>query len=78
MAETMIERVARALVAHRINEPGWDGEVDEFELGQACAAIAAMREPTEDMVEAGARPEFGLALVRMWEDMIDAALKEDG
>lgn len=76
----MVERVARALYA--VNTGGaasWEDEAPEFQqwvCEQARAAIAAMREPTEAMVEEGASeiraaggPEF------VWRAMIDAALK---
>lgn len=67
----MVERVARAL------ESAFEREGRSFNAGQAetlaCAAIEAMREPTEVMKEAnGGRDPF------TWELMIDAALGENG
>ena len=55
MAESMIERVARAICAKDPNDYEWDwlteGGKAHF-LDAARAAIEAMREPTEDMHEA--------------------------
>lgn len=58
MAESMIERVARAIATA---EFGAMGEMEEYHwqkhrelfLTQALAAIEAMREPTKEMIEAG-------------------------
>ena len=68
--ESMIERVARAL-----DPVAWDfgaGRVDA--LKQARAAIEAMREPTDGMVEAGNR----MGCIPTYSRMIDAALSEEG
>lgn len=43
-------------------------------VDQARAAIAAMREPTDDML---ARGEIHNGLIRGWRAMIDHALKSD-
>ncbi|MEP0149994.1 hypothetical protein [Roseibium sp.] len=90
MAETMIERVARAM------EPILFGGLPDGQCGPATAraratarekaraAIEAMREPTEAMVTIGACREDqdhdifeeGHIAREVWLEMIDAALKE--
>lgn len=78
-----IELAARALMALDYPEEA-GGEMGEFYMdrhgdayrAQARAVIVAIREPSEDMVEAGACPEFGLVLVAKWQAMIDAMLEE--
>jgi len=88
----MVERVARAL-AEFAPTPGFDAAqrqawIDEYWTGyedEARAAIAAMREPTEEMVRAGigalavadyGMPEYGPedAAEMTFSAMIDAAL----
>lgn len=75
----MIERVAREISACCKNDSDW-----ELRKRMARAAIEAMREPTEKMIEAGTvgwdaldgsgiRPMF--APQRPYRAMIDAALK---
>jgi hypothetical protein len=95
----MVERVARAIWERRresarsrgIMLEAW-GERGPFRgdvpilndiLGEACAAIEAMREPTEAMVNAGCRldedlewAEHDYAVPKIWGAMVDAALKE--
>ncbi len=88
--ESMIERVARARCAEQginpdapfrnlvgdkqriVNWQAWTGE--------ARAAIEAMREPTDAMIDAGAVAEGDGNLEaqarNLWAAMIDAALKE--
>lgn len=87
----MIERVARAL-AQQVDEAaynpienlsgvGLDGVVDLLAL--ARAAIEAMREPTEEMIEAGAAAggwderfePIEAAIERSYEAMVGCALK---
>lgn len=88
---TMIERVARAIrrkynieIFDRDEEDGW-----EYSLDQARAAIEAMREPTENMLDYGAcyedpqneykhNPLYdeGDLSRDVYKAMIDAALKE--
>jgi hypothetical protein len=71
----MIERVARAAFGER-----WKNHPDQREelLLRAALAIAVMREPTDEMWEAGHAamegPEAGGACV-CWQAMIDAALE---
>lgn len=70
----MVERVARAIHRKRHGDArGWRSVVPE-----ARAAIQAMREPTNPMIDAakdsGAALMVGLTYV--WRDMIDAALAE--
>lgn len=78
MAETMIERVARALSATQ-------GMYWTEHLRAARAAIEAMREPTDRMLDAGVAantvelPSGGQIIVAVdpaWDAMIDAALAE--
>ena len=85
----MIERVARAIRASdQIDLPDdFCGVVDgDIRFGralfQARAAIAAMREPTEDMGEAAVKDHDNHAyhmssyhcVTEAWRNMIDAAL----
>lgn len=78
----MIERVALTLKALPIRdrqEPG--GELDQLRLREAArAAIAAMREPTGAMKEAGFEhtgdPCWPENVGHAWSAMIDAALAE--
>lgn len=69
MTNTMIERVAKAL------EKNLEGkEFSSFE-DAARAAIEAMREPTETMLEEG--PPYPYMDNIIWGMMIDAALSEE-
>lgn len=78
----MIERVARAICRSGICGPREHLDEQEnlnwrkFEL-EARAAIEAMREPTPDMLYAGAQTYQGITFsgVPSWTAMIDAALK---
>ena len=81
----MVERVARAIcLAHAIDsgysrgcaEASVDVEWKAWVV-EARAAIAAMREPTEEMVDAGWQTSddvVWMALKEAWPAMIDAAL----
>ena len=65
----MVERVARAIASH----VGYADD-DWFKYGPAArAAIAAMREPTEEMLKAAYAKAFDKEI---WQAMIDAALSE--
>ena len=93
MSETpeMVERVARACAAARfgtiVDRIYWNQESDSWRLAHidiALAAIEAMREPTEAMVDAAEVANevwVGDELVvsvdwrKSWRAMIDAALK---
>ena len=67
---TMIEKVARAFARHDSYESAW-----KRYRGHAKAAIAAMREPTEEMLNAS--PDYPIYMnADEWAKMIDAALKE--
>jgi len=66
---TMIERVAQALQQEMATAP-FDEPASSFAL--ARAAIAAMREPTEEMVLAWIRAPG--AITGGWQGMIEAAL----
>lgn len=82
----MIERVARAICAHD-GKPAFDDRVEREQRrfrNAAFIAIAAMREPTEAMVEAGGLEVFSCSdddpsaekAAAAWPAMIDAALAE--
>jgi hypothetical protein len=72
MPDSMIERVARALlVADR------SAITPDYYQRMARAAIEAMREPTEAMLDAGVNfRERNARTEQIWQAMIDAALKE--
>lgn len=83
---TLIERVARALRGH-MPLPTLDQAAWPIQLEAARAAIAAMREPTETMVDAGTDaiagpsndlggPVLAEMATEAWAAMINAALKE--
>ena len=63
---TMIERVARAISRAEASDIMWEAFVPE-----ARAAIAAMREPTEEMWRA---LHAGMNERQVWQAMINAAL----
>jgi hypothetical protein len=67
----MVERVAQALQQEMGTAP-LDEPHSSFAL--ARAAIAAMREPTEEMIDAWIRAP-GAAIKGGWQAMIDAALE---
>jgi hypothetical protein len=77
----MVERAARALyVAEVGGEAGWDDRIGEkgrdvFRM-RVRAVIEAMRDPTQDMIDACDIniPTEG-EIVGVWDDMISAALK---
>lgn len=82
MTETMVERVARAMVKRAGETFGenetFDGMDDNgraFAIVMAMAAIAAMREPPEAIVKQGIKVSHGGTLCS-WQVMIDAALNE--
>jgi hypothetical protein len=83
MAESMIERVARAIVENPPEErqestpDGWR-IIRNFER-TARAAIEAMKRPVTDaMIIAGTRAvDNGQNVSEIFDDMIDAALKEE-
>lgn len=85
----LLERVARAIAPKAWKTlglpPGFDRPSDQYRraasLRHARAAIEAMREPTEEMAEAGADkashcdlPVGAIAMQVGWQAMIDAAL----
>ena len=67
---SMIERVAKAL-QQEMGTASFDERPSSFAL--ARAAIAAMREPTEEMIVAWIRAPG--AITGGWQGMIDAALE---
>lgn len=72
----MIERVAEAIHDKRPSRVvKWDSCVELYKneiREQATAAIQAMREPTEEMIEAPDTEDY----IEAYKNMIDAALKE--
>jgi len=85
---TKVEGVAKAIAARDLDEG--DGfydwfalteEVTDKYLAMARAAIDAMREPTEAMVNAGYDVGYSpdpLPTDEVWRAMIDAALSHEG
>lgn len=76
----MIEKVARALVsAEGYNPdalmPGTGSLMWELAFPAACAAIEAMREPTDEMVIAGCQHENMGDMAGRYRAMIDAVLE---
>jgi hypothetical protein len=74
----MIERVARAIGEKRAGNGKWEDYALGYQndcRGEARAAIAAMREPTEGMVMAASDAKNS-DWDEVWHPMIDAALKE--
>jgi hypothetical protein len=80
MSDSMIERVARALCkadgkpedTMLAGEPMWASYI-----GQACALLTAMREPTISMSEAPLDSwREGVGPADLYKIMIDAALEE--
>lgn len=69
MENEIIERVAKAIYEN-VGELYLMG--DEEWKQAACAAIAAMREPTDAMIIAGRLDD-----AEQWQIMIDAALKSE-
>lgn len=90
MSNEMIERVAKALCKKRIlrNAVIEKRTLDDnfinlaIEVGypnfmiDAKTAIEAMKEPTCEMLDAGAY-DFDMTLERQYKQMIEAALKDD-
>ncbi len=80
--KTMIERVAEAIWGENRPEgaPAYE-DLDFLDQGRvkmiARACIKVMREPTEEMANAGADKGYDAGPILYWEAMIDAALKED-
>ncbi len=70
-----IERVARAIADHNSETTKVRWESGEFHY-MARAAIEAMREPTDTMVEEAWASANAEDAAGVWRDMIDAALTE--
>lgn len=74
---SMVELVARAINKELT---GSEENVNDFRRRLARAAIEAMREPTEAMIDAGENTGINLWIqfeaVIAWQAMIDAALAE--
>ncbi len=87
MSESMVDKVAKRLNprAFEIFEANPIGSLERgLAITQMSAAridartaIAAMREPTEDMLIAGSKIDTETLEWDTWQAMIDAALKED-
>jgi hypothetical protein len=87
---TMVEKVAQAILNASVQSAGrsvlWTDDDTSWpaerirEEARACAraAIAAMREPTEAMVDAGWNASQGQGCFLEWQAMVDAALAESG
>jgi len=85
MSEEMVERVARALIDADSTMEGYHESHIEAKRKYACAAIKAMRDPTEEMIAAGrdANDEYASEVapcssfraLDSWRAMIDEALK---
>ena len=82
--ESMIERVARAMVAADSGPEGsalfdfhW-AEFGEGYMESARVAIAAMRKPTKSMLDAATPFADDDGPATVWLTMIDAALSEEG
>ena len=72
---TMMETVARAIEAEIARQfRGTDSRID-FAL-VARAALAAMRTPTEGMIEAACRMDQTFIPRHIWNVMLDAAVAE--
>jgi len=78
MPNEMIERVAKAII-NRLKKAAYPTlEIDDCIASYdiiAKAAIQAMREPTEEMIDAGAY-DLDMTVKTQYQNMIDAALKE--
>lgn len=74
---TMVERVARAMA--EVNDHHQEFAIGDFRdayMDQARAAIEAMREPTEAMVDSCGNGECAKWARGAWANYIDAALQE--
>ncbi len=80
MTDDLVERVARAMFVVESDDPDdpgvWEYAAENYRA-LARAAIEAMREPTEAMIDAGAIYADCNGAHGAWQAMIDAALKED-
>jgi len=68
----MIERVARAIATEHRGTHNVDKAWDYYR-NEAIAAIAAMREPTKEMIDAWIRAPGAIKMG--WQAMVDAALE---
>jgi hypothetical protein len=69
----MVERVAKAIA-----DADGDYTAMDHHRGRARAAIAAMREPTREMIDAAYKRDYydnGLSPEVAWQTMIDETLK---
>jgi hypothetical protein len=81
MSADPVERAARAHYHRRwtVSHPSWaqlSKPTRATLIGDMRAAIASLREPTPEIVEAGKRIRYGRTPTtgKMWTAMIDAAL----
>ena len=83
MSGEMVERVARALIDADSTMEGYHESHIEAKRKYACAAIKAMRDPTQVMLDAardafshpGGQPPGNADATKCWQAMIDGALK---
>ena len=81
----MVERVARAMFPSTFRDNSGlavtRNERRKTALNKACVAIAAMREPTEEMAEVGylssveSKLPRGMRFMDAWRAMVDETLK---
>ena len=71
---TMVEKVAAAI--RNVNETTSGLTYSDLTREMARAAIAAMMEPTEAMLDAGDAADGYDVYVGVWTAMVQAALKE--
>lgn len=78
MNNSMRERIARAIASLRAVEYE---TLFPSDYEAADAVLAVLREPTEEMVDAGVSADHGGTLgkraANCWQAMIDAAMNED-
>ncbi|HEY9219528.1 MAG TPA: hypothetical protein VIO94_15885 [Phenylobacterium sp.] len=85
MTDSMVERVGKQIHYEGCGKGLWpirswglDKKHDEAVLALAKAAILAMREPTEAMIEAGeVAIEWGLGASGVLRSMTDEALRDE-
>lgn len=75
MSNEMFERVANG-ISVKLKALGYMKAANNYSSMLAKAAIEAMREPTQAMLDAGAY-DLDISLEQQWERMINAALKDE-
>ena len=69
-----VRRVAKALIDDDPTMFGYHESHIKSKESAARAAIAAMRDPSYEMIEAGDGAKFELSSIFVWQAMIDKAL----